>query len=322
MKLPFPDEPDERQLATFQEELDRELDRETHAPARVPTTRGVMRLPPAQILDVSPDDYHLRPGLSASIATTLVMRSPLHAWDEHPVLGGNGRAATREMDFGSVAHALTLGKGKRFAPVPFDDYRTKAAQQTRDRYRAEGLIPILHHQLERTEEATAAALRQLEEREIVLDGQSELAVEWYEPSRRGPVLCRCMFDHVWIDAGRILDLKFVGNAETQQLERSAERFGYAIQAHAYKRALVALRPKLEGRVEFLFAFVESDRPHALNLTAPDGSLREIGERRWRRAVERWAECMETYGKDTPWPGYGGGINRLSAPAWALAREEI
>lgn len=237
-------------------------------------------------------------------------------------MGGKGKAPTVEMDLGSVVHAIVLGKGKRFAPAPFDDWRTKDARKTRDDFREAGLIPLLHHQLTRAEECAAAVLRQFEERGIVLDGQSELAVEWHEPSRHGPVLCRGMFDHAWLDLGSVLDLKIVGNAEPQQIERSAERFGYAIQAAAYKSAVAALRPRHTGRVEFRFAFVESDEPYAMNLTAPDGSLRELGEKRWRRAVETWAECMHTYGPDKPWPGYGQGVNKLSAPAWALLREEI
>lgn len=285
-------------------------------PAPIPLSKSN-----ARILDISPDEYHLRTGLSASIATTLITRSPLHAWYEHPALGGHGRDATAEMDFGAVCHTLVLGNGKRFAECAYKDWRTDASKAARERHRADGLIPILTHHLEAAEECAAAVVRQLAERDIALDGQSEIAVEWEEPSSRGPVLCRSMFDHAWIEDGAILDLKFVGNAESSQIERSGERFGYAIQSHAYKRALTALRPELEGRVGFLFAFAETDPPYALNLTEPDGALREIGERRWRRAVETWAECMETYGAKQPWPGYGR-INQLSAPAWALAREEI
>ena len=272
----------------------------------------------ARILDISPDEYHLRPGLSASIATTLITRTPLHAWQEHPLYGGKGKTPTAAMDFGTVVHAIVLGKGKHYAPVPFEDYRTAAAKQTRDAYRKAGLIPLLHHQLTDAERCAAAVTRRLAEHGIELDGQSELAIEWEEPSPSGPVLCRGMFDHAWIDDGTILDLKIVGNAETSQLERSAERFGYGIQAAAYTSALTALRPELAGRVQFLFAFGESEEPHALNLTEPDGMLRDLGERRWRRAVSTWAECIAS----NTWPAFGQGVNRLSAPAWALAREEI
>jgi hypothetical protein len=286
------------------------------------TTRQGARVVTARILDISPDEYHTRPGLSASIATTLIGRSPRHAWHEHPCFGGKGKAPTSAMDLGQVVHALVLGRGKAFAPVPFDDFKTKAARETRDNFRAAGLVPILTHQFVRARSIAAAALWQLRERGIRFTGQSELAIEWEEKSKHGPVLCRGMFDHVWIDRGVILDLKCVGNAELSQVERSAERFGYAIQATAYRRALSALRPEHTGRVEFLFAFVESEEPYALNLTTPDGMMREIGSSRWKRAVELWGQCIATHGAERPWPGYGTGINMLSAPAWALMKEGV
>ncbi len=272
----------------------------------------------ARILDILPDEYHTRPGLSASIATTLITRSPLHAHAEHPCFGGKGKTPTREMDFGTVGHALVLGKGKQFESLDFDDWKTRAAQAARKHARDAGKVPILAHHLTRAEACAEAVVRQLGERGIALNGQSELAIEWEEASRLGPVLCRAMFDHVWLTAGVILDLKIVGNAEISQLERSAERFGYGIQSAAYKSALADLDSRHAGRVRFLFAFVESDEPYAMNLTEPDGMLRELGERRWRRAVETWATCIKT----NEWPGYGRSVNKLSAPAWALAREEI
>lgn len=272
----------------------------------------------ARILDASPEEYHRLPGLSSSIATTLITRSPLHAYHEHPAFGSSGRAPTFSMDLGTIGHAIVLGKGKAFAPCPFDDWRTKAAQASRDKYREAGLVPILTHHLDRAERMAASALQQLEERGIRLTGRSELPVEWHEPSPRGPVQCRGMFDHVWLDDGVILDLKFVENAETSHVERSGERFGYAIQSTAYTRALTALRPQLAGRVRFLYAFIENDEPFALNLMTPSGALRALGEKRWLRAVRTWAACLAT----NEWPAYGLSINRLGAPAWALAQEEI
>src|SRR5689334_7736250 len=96
----------------------------------------------ATLLDISPDEYHSRPGLSASIATTLIARSPLHAYTAHPCFGGKGKVATKEMDRGAVVHRLSLGRGKDFAIIDVDDWRTKDARQQRDDARAQGLVPI------------------------------------------------------------------------------------------------------------------------------------------------------------------------------------
>lgn len=280
-----------------------------------------MKLPPAKILEgIEPDAYHKLPGLSASCATTLITRSPRHAWAEHPHLGGKEHPVeddpTKAMDFGSVGHTLVLGKGKRFAVLDFADYRSKAAQAAREIARDAGNVPILAHQFERASIAAAAITTQLADRGITLDGRSELAVEWHEASPHGPVQCRAMFDHVWLREGRIIDLKITGNAAPDAIERSAENMGYAIQATAYRRALTALYPDLAGRVEFLFAFCEPDFPHAINLCEPDGLFRELGDTRWERAVHTWAQCLA----EEKWPAFGGGVNRISVPAWALKRE--
>lgn len=272
----------------------------------------------ARLLDIAPEEYHARDGLSASIATTLITRSPLHAWQQHPRYGGRGKAPTKAMDIGSVVHALVLGVGKAFEVLAFDDYRTKAAQTARDKARAEGRVPILLEAYETAQIIAGELLAQLADRGIYLDGASEVAIEWEEPTACGPVLCRGMLDHLRLDAGMIYDLKITSNAAQPSVERSAENFGYAIQAAAYRRAVAMLRPELAGRIDFLFLFCESEPPYAVNVCRPDGAMRELGERRWLRAVEAWAVCLEAQ----QWPGYGDDVNPLSPPAWALSREML
>lgn len=278
------------------------------------------RLPKnGRILDVSPDDYHALPGLSSSVAKILLTRSPKHAHAAHGFYGGQGKKPTKAMDKGSVGHNLVLGKGKDYEILQFGDYKSKAAQAARDAARAQGKTPIL---IEAFEEACvlAESIRvKLADRRIVLDGQSELAVAWTDFASDGTeVECRAMFDHVWIDDGGILDLKFTENASPDSVERNAENMGYAIQAHAYQRALVALRPHLAGRTRFLFAFCETDDVGEINLSTPDGSFDHLGQQRWQRALDLWAKCLKT----DEWPGYGDSIRTISSPVWALQKEEL
>lgn len=270
----------------------------------------------ASLLTASPDEYHTLPGLSASTAATLISRSPLHAWQQHPCFGGKGKVPTKAMDRGTVIHRMVLGKGKDYVALPFDDWRTKAAQARRDEVRAEGLVPILEADAEAAKESAAAIVQQLAARGIVLNGASEVAVEWIEESKHGNVACRGMLDHLWLTTGAILDLKVVASAAPQSVERSAESFGYAIQWAAYTRAVAALDPeRLAGRVDFVFAFCEHEPPYAVNLCRPDGIFRELGEMRWLRAVGVWGECLaKNY-----WSSFDGD-NFISAPAWAFNRE--
>lgn len=266
----------------------------------------------ARILNVTPDEYHALPGLSSSIAKVLLERSPAHA------KAAVGKPPSKILDRGAIIHRLGLGKGKDYEVIQHSDWRTNAAKIARDHARSMGRIPVLAHEFEEYCVAAEAIRIKLADRDIVLDGDSELAVEWEEPSTHGPVQCRAMFDHVWVARGVILDLKVTENASPAAVERTAENLGYAVQCAAYTSALTALKPELAGTVKFLFAFCEPDEPHAMNLCAPDGMFRELGDRRWRRAVELWGKC--TF--EDQWPAYDEyGINYLNPPAWALAREE-
>ena len=261
----------------------------------------------AQILDCTPDDYYARPGFSSTVAKVLLARSALHA------KASVGMKPSGLLDRGSIIHRLVLGKGKDYAIVEANDWRTNVAKAARADARAKGLTPVLADDFEDYSKASAAISTQLADRGIVLDGDSEVAIEWME----GALQCKGMPDHLWIGDGVILDLKVTENACPDAIERTAENLGYALQAAAYSRALAAVRPDLAGRVKFLFAFCEPDAPHAMNICETSGVFRELGERRWLRACAEWQQCIE---RDR-YPGYDEhGINHINPPAWALARE--
>lgn len=266
----------------------------------------------AELLNVSPDEYHRIDAFSSSLATTLLTRSPLHARAEQT--GERERGSTKSMDVGTVAHALVLGKGKRFAVLDFANYKTKAAQEARDASAERGITPILRHEMDEVERMVKAVREQLDRRRIVLDGISEAAIRWTEQTPFGDVACRGMLDHLVLSRGRIYDFKFCADASPAKVERSAESYGYAVQAAAYTRAVARLRPDLAGRIKFSFVCVETDPPYAMNVCEPDGVFREIGETRWLKAVAEWGACLQS----GEFRGYG--TNDITAPAWALIRE--
>lgn len=268
----------------------------------------------ARIVSCSPDEYFKRPGFSSSRAKTVIAQSPLHA----KTFVERDPAVT--LDRGAVLHHLSLGRGKAFkvAPPEIKEWRTNEAKKIRDDARAEGLIPVKAHDFAEWQTAARKLAEQLAARNVILDGLSECVIEWHEKTPHGPLLCKAMFDHLWLDRGVILDLKVTDNAAPSSVERTAENLGYAIQAAAYTRALAALHPGLAGRIKFRFAFIEPEEPWALNLCEPDGMFRELGEQRWLRACAVWAKCKA----ENKWPAYGDGIGVITAPQWALAKEMI
>lgn len=290
--------------------------------------------------DVDPDVYHSDPtpelSLSASIAHTLVSKSPMHAHLQHPKLGGKSKNPTKAMDLGAVCHALLLGKGKQFAVIKnlkadeidkktgepegeFEDFKKKAAKDARDSARANGQIPLLLHQAEAADEVAARIRERLwAEFRLKLDGQSEVVAVWRELLPGGlHVLCRGALDHFKEEEAHIYDLKIVRSAHPRACQSHLIGFGGHIQAAAYVRAIEKLRPALAGRVKFTNLFCEAEEPHAITPVVFRGSMRELGERRWLRAVPLWSECVTT-GK---WPGYVTEPIAVEAPAYAMMAED-
>lgn len=266
----------------------------------------------ARILNLSQQEYFANGGFSSSVAKVLIAKSPAHA------RAGLSKEPSKTLDRGSCIHRLVLGAGKDYAVIQHSDWRTKDSQKQRDDARAQGLVPVLAHEFEEYCLAAESIRVQLSDRGIDLDGQSEIAVEWIESTDFGDVRCQGMFDHAWIDRGMILDLKITEDACPSSVERTSANLGYGIQWAAYTRALEALKPEWAGKVGFAFAFCEPDEPYAINLAEPDGQFRELGKKQWLRAVRSWAECNAT----NKWPSYGTAVNPLSAPGWAVQREEL
>lgn len=262
----------------------------------------------ARLLDVGPEAYHKLPGLSASRAIALINDSPYHC---KYLIDHGDKKPTREMDMGSVVHRMVLGKGKEYACLPYDDWKTKAAQESRDKTRAAGLIPLTHVQYTKCEEAAESVKATIAELGIEMRGQSECAVEWFE----GDVQCRNMFDHVTFETGDILEIKTTGDANPARVERRAEELGYRISAAAYIRSLLAYKPELAGRITYTFLFVEMDPPYAVYPPEPDHLFIETGERDWLRAVATWRQCIQS-GR---WPGYQD-FKSISRPQWKLRQE--
>lgn len=275
--------------------------------------------PGAHILNVTEEEYFADPctvpSLSQSIAHVLVTESPRHAWLRHPKLGNVRNTPTAALDEGSILHKLLLGKGAAVQVIEADNFKTKAAQSIRDAAIAEGKIPILASKFNDLSTAAERLRNSCASFGFPLTGQSEVAIEWTEGDD-DPVLCRGRLDHVFLDRGVIYDVKKTRNANPSYLRRKFVELGYDIQYAAYTRALSKLVPEFEGRVDFVFLFLEIEPPYSVVPARPDGALREIGAMRWGRAVETWRKCL----RSNTWPGYCNSAITLDAPSWVITQE--
>lgn len=257
------------------------------------------------------------PSLSSSAAMTLLTRSPLHCWHEHPRLNPEyvSEQANR-LDIGAAAHALFLEQDdSRFVVIEADDWRTKAAQAARDEAHAAGLIPLLTHQHDKVvsiAEASEAALARCDELSgIVDDAIVEHVCTWQEDG----TWCRARPDLV---AG---DKKIVLNYKTTEASASPEPFGagvltrsgYHVQAFHHAQGVATVcqceLPKCVWLVQ------EVEPPYAASILGMSPSLLELASIQWAQALNIWRMCLR-FGE---WPAYPSRICWIEARPWDLER---
>lgn len=252
------------------------------------------------------------PSLSQSLASVLVEQSPLHAWYLHPKLGAGDRKATKAMDLGSLRHSIVLGVGKGFQIVEFDDFKKKAAQEERDAIEAEGKLAVCRPKFDEVDEKAQTIRRRIVDLGYDLDAaRKEVAAVW----RPDGIWARGCMDALWLELGLIGDLKFVSSAHPDACARHMVDYGCDIQRAAYVEAFESLVPAMAGRAEMVFFFCETEPPHVVTPVYAEGTMRELGASKWRRAKERWRECLRT----DRWPAYGSRVH-VPAPPWAISRE--
>ena len=259
--------------------------------------------------------------LSPSTGHTLTTESALQAWTFHRLLGGKRKKDTDAMSAGKLFHAGLLEDGKGIEVIDADAFRSKDAKAARDLAIAKGLLPIVQPKWEAMQPALERIKENIAKTDYSLDGgQCEVKVEWSEPARNptGSVLCHARLDWLSDDHIQIIDLKTTeGSVHPDTCAAKLVREGGALQEAANISAISRLHPELAGRIKFAFLFIQTKEPFDVVPIESDGSMRDLGEAQWMRAIRIWADCRER----NEWPGHSTGkAIRVGAPAWALNQE--
>jgi hypothetical protein len=254
------------------------------------------------------------PRLSPSCAKVLLAKSPLHAWTQHRLGGDEKSEESDEKDQGTILDRLLLGVGPDLVIVDAPDWRTNAAKEARDAAKLAGKIPILKEKVKFQQAIVDAWKAQYVAHDIEFTGKSQVKLDWESDG----VPCRGKLDHLIIgpDYALIYDIKSTSDASQAAMTRSIVSFGYDIQHAAYIEGVEANYPHLAGRVTMKLVCGEKEKrdAYAVNVLTFGGTMRELGERKWRRAKRIWGECLKT----GEFPGYQGAP--IEASAWQLAEE--
>lgn len=254
------------------------------------------------------------PSLSNSIANTILTRSPLHAWHEHPRLNSSFvRTHDTKFNVGTAAHALLLERRHDgIVIVDAPDWKTKAARERRDEAYANDQTPILSHQYDRIMSGMCLAAQTFidttELAGIFQLGLAEQTVIWKE----GDTWCRARPDLLSADRHIIVDYKTTENAEPEAFIRQIARMSYDLQAEWYVRGVKAVTGE---EPVFVFLAQEISPPYACSLVSLSNAYRAIGQSKVSRALTLWMACTQS-GK---WPAYSTRIAYAEPRPWDITQ---
>ncbi|WP_454835818.1 PD-(D/E)XK nuclease-like domain-containing protein [Rhodococcus qingshengii] len=217
-------------------------------------------------------------------------------------------------DFGHAAHAEVLGTGMDIVEVIADDWRTKAAQQTRDSIRAEGKTPLLTKDLAKVHEMADALRSHETAAKLLSNGKAEQSLYWRDQATG--IMRRARPD--WlpnVTGSRLVvpDYKTAVSADETDFAKAAGDYGYHCQAPWYLDGIIELG--IHPDPEFVFVVQEKEPPYLVNVVqlAPDAL--ELGRQLNRIAIETYVTCRQT----GIWPGYGEDIKLVDLPPWLYSQ---
>lgn len=256
------------------------------------------------------------PSLSASVARTLLKKSPRHAWFNHPRLNPDFEQENKKVfDLPSAVHALFLERsGADIVIVEADSWRGKDAKDAREGAYAAGKIPLLTHEHEQSAAIVKAIDAQLpfhpEAAGAFREGKAEQTLVWQEAG----VWLRIRTD--WLTPPKVVwDLKVTGIDGPDAFQRHAFDMGYDLRVGFYRRGVRAVLGIDDPQYRFLM--VEKNPPHAIFVTALTPASLMIADAKAHRAIELWRECLKT----DCWPGYPNETCYVDPPAWEEAAWE-
>lgn len=273
-------------------------------------TPGMTIEPPCFIEGMPNDVYHSHPEGISSSGLKLVERSPAHYRYQA------ARAPSRAMEIGTAVHTALL-EPERFAAdyVLLKGVKDRRASEYKAAVRVHGSERVLvaneADQVAGMQEAVLSNPAMSER--LNAEGWRELSLFVRDPETGS--LVRVRYDLLTV-SGIAVDLKSCLDARPDEFSKAIHNYAYDLSAALYTDAFQwATSVPLAA---FEFAAVEREMPHGHKLYLPDETLLQEGRRRYREALNLFAECE----RSGDWPGITcDGPELISLPSWRVAQIE-
>lgn len=265
--------------------------------------------------DMRMSDYLAIEALSSGTCTRILSESAMHAWTESYLNPNRANKNSKEMDIGTFAHAMLLEGGTdALVVIEADDWRTKAAKESRDAAYATGKLPILARKIEEVEAMVAAAKDYLAGCELagIMDaGAAEQTVIGFMEG----VICKGRCD--WLTGDKSINLSYkttAGTAEPESWIRT-QLPGYDLATAFYERLV---RTACEvNECETIYLVQEQAAPYACSLIGLSPAMRALANQKLDTALQIWGHCLKT-GK---FPAYPSSICYAEPKPWQLEQAE-
>lgn len=272
------------------------------------------------VYDIPAERYHSDPceipSLSSSLGKILLTETASHAYTAHPRLNPQREEEDdAKFDRGKACHILVLGDAERFKVVAgFDDWKTKEARAQRDRARADGLIPLLEHQMADVRTMHTAFVQQIahhrDSADIFTGGKCEQTLVWEENVRGQRIMLRSLLDYMKPDSSIFGDYKSLAtNVNPDNLHKYAFNAGWDFQDAFYRRGIQAVLGV--EKPHFKFVVQEAAAPWSVVVVDFPPEAKDYADAKVDEAIDQWAWCM----KNNQWPGYPAFTCTLEVPPW-------
>jgi hypothetical protein len=271
--------------------------------------REIYQVRPGIYAGVTDHDYHGATEWLSSSGINELLKPGGPARFRHRIDHGDTEHKAH-YDEGHAAHAEVLGTGLEVVEIKAKDWRTKAAQDARDKAYADGKVPLLTAAAEMVRGMGAAVRATPEAMELLAGGRPEVsaftvdAQTWTQMRARPDYL----IEH-GSGLATVIDYKTSADASPRGFAKSAAKFGYPVQEATYKRVLRALGIEV---VQFVFLAQEKTPPYLLSFHENDPEDVALADRLVSRGIDIYAECLAA----NEWPGYGSQINIMRMSRWA------
>lgn len=273
--------------------------------------------------DMTNEEYHGDTSRISKSGLVLLLRSPLHYWQNYLNPQRPEKKETPALFNGTAIHmALLEPELFKETYLVFDDSEKcaeiggaspRSTKKYKDWYVEfvhdnEGKKLLDKDQYSMILAIVSAVKKRPVESELLAEGWAEKTLLFKDNSTGCPLKVR----PDWISKrGFIVDIKSTEDASAEEFGKTCINYGYDIQGALYSdgyKEVFGEQPQ-----GFIFIAVEKQAPHGVAIYYAPKEMIDLGRKKYKQACAIYTTCKST----KSWPGYPEEVLPVKLPGWAF-----